>query len=171
MRRLYGRLREGFTLIELLVVIAIIAILIALLVPAVQKVREAAARTQCTNNMKQIGLAVHAFHDTMKYIPANYGGMTTWGINGRSWSWLASILPYIEQAPMYESCNLAGLLNPANVAGVPFLNVTYSSATGTTTAVSTVINLFRCPSDGTYRIIATSLGPATGTFNLTVQQQ
>src|SRR6185312_13535046 len=95
-------LRGGFTLIELLVVIAIIAILIALLVPAVQKVREAAARTQCVNNLKQIGLATHGYHDANKKMPSNRTPNTYgYDINGSSWSWLSRILPYVEQGPLY----------------------------------------------------------------------
>ena len=90
--------RKAFTLIELLVVIAIIAILIALLVPAVQKVREAAARTQCVNNLKQIGLGVHSLHDATKHFPTGY---TTGGgalpPNQTAASWYVLILPYIEQ--------------------------------------------------------------------------
>src|SRR3974390_1487829 len=92
---------RGFTLIELLVVIAIIAILIALLVPAVQKVREAAARAQCTNNLKQRRLAFHSYHDVNKTLPPGL----VWGSGNTSYysfprsNWFPLILPYIEQGP------------------------------------------------------------------------
>jgi prepilin-type N-terminal cleavage/methylation domain-containing protein len=103
---------KGFTLIELLVVIAIIAILIALLVPAVQKVREAAARTQSTNNLKNIGLGCHGFHDSFKRLPINGHGGTVAGKvyvaaaaanNPQSGSWCFMILPYIEQQAIYQN--------------------------------------------------------------------
>ena len=108
--------RHGFTLIELLVVIAIIAILIALLVPAVQKVREAAARTQCTNNLKQIGLGLHNFEGTFKRLPPLYGGAVAPGTAvGNSmkfaniWgSTTVFILPYIEQDNLYKAMATGG---------------------------------------------------------------
>ena len=105
--------RPGFTLIELLVVIAIIAILIALLVPAVQKVREAAARAQCQNNLKQIGLAVHNYHDTNKHFPTNGGTGGIVRINGilagpksvpyQKAGVLLQILPFLEQGNLYNA--------------------------------------------------------------------
>src|SRR5436305_329857 len=89
--------RTAFTLIELLVVIAIIAILIALLVPAVQKVREAAARTQCANNLKQIGLAIHGYHDTNKWLPTGVQA----GSGKNYLSFHVFILPYLEQQDLF----------------------------------------------------------------------
>jgi prepilin-type N-terminal cleavage/methylation domain-containing protein/prepilin-type processing-associated H-X9-DG protein len=129
--------RAGFTLIELLVVIAIIAILIALLVPAVQKVREAAARTQCINNLKNIGLALHGFHDSNKRLPPGAANdMTPFGPNtGAQWgsSWMVYILPNIEQGPLFQRWDFAGG------------NSGYVNANNCTLANNTVIPVYRCP--------------------------
>ena len=97
------RLRGAFTLIELLVVIAIIAVLVALLLPAVQQAREAARRTQCKNNLKQYGLALHNYHETFGLFPPG-GDAQTWG-NSNSLNWQAKILPYTDQMSIYTQIN------------------------------------------------------------------
>ena len=97
--------RRAFTLIELLVVIAIIAVLIALLLPAVQQAREAARRTQCKNNIKQLGLSLHNYHDTFNLFPyaSNFNVNTT--SNAINHTWVEAVLPYVDQAPLYGRIN------------------------------------------------------------------
>ena len=116
--------RSGFTLIELLVVIAIIAILIGLLLPAVQKVREAAARIKCANNMKQVALAIHNYHEVRGVFPtyneiAASTGATTQATNTRAvyGSWIVHILPYLEQSALYDTV-AADVQQFTNTAGV-----------------------------------------------------
>ncbi|MDB5385066.1 MAG: prepilin-type cleavage/methylation protein [Planctomycetaceae bacterium] len=125
--------RRGFTLIELLVVIAIIAVLIALLLPAVQQAREAARRSQCRNNLKQIGLALHNYHDTCQVFPMGLSD-SVWGnteITGDGWAWGAAILPYLDQGPLFSQFNFN--TNPYIV--------------GNQALIATPLSVFSCPSD------------------------
>lgn len=140
---------QGFTLIELLVVIAIIAILVALLLPAVQQAREAARRTQCRNNLRQIGLATHNYHDTHGAFPSGYIVRNISATemapaetphNGPGFAWGTMILPMIDQAPLYNQLNFS-----LNAHDVPNIGLG-----------GTVLSAFRCQSD-----------PAPDTFEVT----
>jgi prepilin-type N-terminal cleavage/methylation domain-containing protein len=149
-----NRLRSGFTLIELLVVIAIIAILIGLLLPAVQKVREAAARMKCSNNIKQIGLAVHNFENSYGkvppigswgatfrnngYPPASNGGSLT-SADGATGSWLLHLLPFIEQNNLYNQFSALGNLSTPDPSSTYF--------TAYDALISTPVKTYLCPSD------------------------
>ena len=110
---------RGFTLVELLVVIAIIGILIALLLPAVQAAREAARRSQCSNNLKQIALAMHNYQDTMKLFPRGLTGGTDSTAGTNDWAWGAVILPYIEQQGLYDAIGVGvgNVPNPPSTVG------------------------------------------------------
>ncbi len=128
--------RRGFTLIELLVVIAIIAILIALLLPAVQQAREAARRSACKSNLKQLGVAVHNFHDTYSHLPRCWHD-GSYGTGSRGWSWIAQILPQLEQGSLYDAIRpnqgANALQMNANVNGQPVRQI--------------ILSAISCPSD------------------------
>jgi prepilin-type N-terminal cleavage/methylation domain-containing protein/prepilin-type processing-associated H-X9-DG protein len=132
--------RRGFTLIELLVVIAIIAVLIALLLPAVQSAREAARRAQCVNNLKQIGLGLHNYHQAIGTFPPGHGQSTAYNAfpayaNWCEWSAQAMLLPYMEQTPMYNAINFSFCGG--------YGNAKYINSTAWTAKIAN----FMCPSD------------------------
>ncbi|WP_145454523.1 DUF1559 domain-containing protein [Gimesia panareensis] len=130
-----GAPKRGFTLIELLVVIAIIAILIALLLPAVQQAREAARRSTCKNNLKQIGIAIHNYADTHTVFPLGYVRNASSGVD-YGWGWSTFLLPFVDQAPLYN------VLNPNGQLLLPNASTTYSGQN----ALQTAIPVYRCPS-------------------------
>ncbi len=135
MRRI--RSQSAFTLVELLVVIAIIGILVALLLPAIQSAREAARRTQCSNNLKQIGLALQNYHDTAQAFPmANVVRFSSGTPYGDGWTWHARILPYLEQTALYEQVK--------HVMGTDI--GTYTSTEQSLAGRDTVLTVFQCPS-------------------------
>lgn len=151
--------RAGFTLIELLVVIAIIAILVALLLPAVQQVREAARMTQCRNHLHNIGVALHNYHESFRTLPSgsivllNAAGTT---YNGHGWTWHASILPHLEQKPLYDA-----IQGPDGMGGEPG---------GTTSprqllAGSSDLEFFACPSNPDVKSRSAKNGYSTSNYN------
>jgi prepilin-type N-terminal cleavage/methylation domain-containing protein/prepilin-type processing-associated H-X9-DG protein len=170
MRARFRHSRRGFTLIELLVVIAIIGVLIALLLPAVQKVREAASRTQCANNLKQLALAFHSYNDTVGTLPTGWvtskngaGTPTTSCLNFPTltpcpgWAWTTLILPFIEQQSLYQLLNPdtttpgpPGPEGPNPLTNVLAANGTYKMGNGTvitTATFQTALKVYVCPSD------------------------
>jgi prepilin-type N-terminal cleavage/methylation domain-containing protein/prepilin-type processing-associated H-X9-DG protein len=129
--------RSGFTLIELLVVIAIIGILIALLLPAVQKVRDAANRAKCANNLKQIATALHSYHDTYNVLPPGSDSRIPPDSYHYYWSWMAAILPYIEQGNLYNQADdFAHNVSWQNPYGPPSNPAQY-----------TPVSTYQCPAD------------------------
>ena len=137
------RHKRGFTLIELLVVIAIIAVLIALLLPAVQQAREAARRSQCKNHLKQLGLALHNYHDTMTVFPPGGVGYTMWSADPGTTNptnricWMQMILPYLDQQPLYNQ--ISPYFDGKNPGG--------ATASWNWPGIKTVIPVLMCPSD------------------------
>jgi prepilin-type N-terminal cleavage/methylation domain-containing protein/prepilin-type processing-associated H-X9-DG protein len=146
--------RDGFTLIELLVVIAIVAVLIGLLLAAIQKVREAAARASCQNNLKQLGLAAHAYHDAngklppgvrMPYAQASNDPLTGGAANPFGPNWAVFLLPYVEQPALYALANVGSYPGTANINNLASYNLSWRAIRGAE------LKLFQCPSDGADR--------------------
>jgi prepilin-type N-terminal cleavage/methylation domain-containing protein len=139
MRKSVLRKPGGFTLVELLVVIAIIGILVALLLPAIQAAREAGRRSQCSNNLKQLGLGLQNYHDINKKFPSGYGGNNTYSTAGTGRSWMYGILPFVEQKGLFDLVKWGAPIDAGNAA---------LSDPSNTTVSLTVLQGWLCPSDG-----------------------
>jgi prepilin-type N-terminal cleavage/methylation domain-containing protein/prepilin-type processing-associated H-X9-DG protein len=148
--------RRGFTLIELLVVIAIIAVLIALLLPAVQAAREAARRAQCVNNLKQIALALHNYHDAIGTFPP--GGIDDVNWFGTWWNWPAFILPQLEQRNIYNAINFS-------LRNISVTDNSLAAQDPNGTVWRSVINTYLCPSDSVGNGIMDNMMAVTYTTN------
>ena len=149
----FRKSKQAFTLVELLVVIAIIGILVGLLLPAVQAAREAARRMQCSNNLKQHGLALHNYESTYKRFPIGFTDTNTavTAVLDGGWSWMSASLPYIEQNSLYSTLDMkrhpyGTVTTPANIS-----------------AVAIPLTTFRCPSDISPLTAANNSGNANGT--------
>jgi prepilin-type N-terminal cleavage/methylation domain-containing protein/prepilin-type processing-associated H-X9-DG protein len=158
------RRRTAFTLIELLVVIAIIAVLIGLLLPAVQKVREAAARVQCQNNLKQLGLAMHNYEGAIGHLPPAFRNTVPPAFTGLpayffSWSALAELNPFLEQTNIYNMMNLTQPI---------YMPPNFTISTANQFAVQQVVKLFLCPSDLMKPVAADYGVPTIGPTNYAV---
>ena len=162
--------RQGFTLIELLVVIAIIAILIGLLLPAVQKVREAAARTQCSNNLKQLGLGTHTMHDAVGYLPPAIGHYPRGDSSWQTECPFVYILPYIEQGNLFTTIKNRGGVNPGhglfNYNGQsPVVPAVYVCPSDPTRSQATAISGSTTESFGSYAVNGHVFGTVTTTVS------
>ena len=146
--------RRAFTLIELLVVIAIIAVLISLLLPAVQSAREAARRAQCVNNMKQLGLAIHNYHDANGKFPAGLYLHPVFGPPGLAWnnsSWIVLLLPQMEQGPLHAAVNFNIMWGDQLGGGWRWNKAVYMGQQNSTVRM-TIVNSLICPSDDSQNI-------------------